>query len=516
MDYRKNYIKIYFWQIISVLLGFAALFVVVPYISSNKIIYGIYSVCTSLTIFFSYADLGFLSSGVKYAAECYVRGEHKEEIKIIGFTSFIMVSVFAVLALGIIVLGLFPKLLIPELIDGSEQMQIARWLLFTLAISCPILIGQRLLNLIFTIRVEDYKFQRFNIIGNIVRILSVFFFFGGGRYMIVEYYIFYQLVNLSIVAIALLYARNHYGYGLKDYIGAFRFDKEVFDKVKNLTGASLIMMISSIIYYELDQVVISNFLGIEAVATYAAALSVLQLVRTFTSIVYSPYTSRYNHFVGLKDYAGLTHFVKKMIIMFAPVLIIPILTLSLTARPFVISWVGNQYIESSVLVSFLVLSFVYNFLRDPVSQYFVATERNRVLIKYNLIMPIIFWVGVVLLISSLQTKAFAIMKFIAPAVSTTAYWIIASRDFKNRGFTFISLGQLLIIVLPILFFVFLFSWLLSHWMIEENTKRALLINILLMASIAIMSFIAIVPFNHELRFEVKNFYKRVKEKLLSK
>ncbi len=157
MNYRKNYFKIYFWQIISVLLGFAALFVVVPYISSNKTIYGIYSVCTSLTIFFAYADLGFLSSGVKYAAEYYIKGQHKEEMRIIGFTSFIMVTVFAILAISIIVLGFFPELLIPELEKGSDPMQIARWLLFTLAFSCPIMIGQRLLSLIFTIRVEDYK-----------------------------------------------------------------------------------------------------------------------------------------------------------------------------------------------------------------------------------------------------------------------------------------------------------------------------------------------------------------------
>ena len=316
MDYRKNFIKIYFWQVISVLLGFAALFVVVPYISSNKIIYGIYSVCTSLTIFFAYADLGFLSSGNKYAAEYYVKGEHQEEIKIVGFTSFIMVSVFAVLALGVIVLGLFPKLLIPELVNGSEQMRIARWLLFVLAISCPILILQRLLNLIFTIRVEDFKFQRMNVIGNVIRILSVIFFFGNGRYLIVEYYVFYQLVNLSVVLTALLYVRSHYGYALRDLVGAFRFDKTIFDKVKGLTGASLVITISSIIYYELDQVVISNVLGIEAVAMYAVALSALQLVRTFCSVVYSPYTSRYNHFIGLKDYQGLTHFVKKMIILF--------------------------------------------------------------------------------------------------------------------------------------------------------------------------------------------------------
>lgn len=516
MDYRKNYIKIYFWQIISVLLGFAALFVVVPYISSNKIIYGIYSVCTSLTIFFAYADLGFLSSGVKYAAEYYVRGEHKEEVKIIGFTSFIMVSVFAVLALGIIVLGFFPKLLIPELIDGSGQMQIARWLLFTLAISCPIIIGQRLLNLIFTIRVEDYKFQRFNIIGNIIRILSVFFFFGGGRYMIVEYYIFYQLVNLSIVAIALLYARNHYGYGLREFIRAFRFNKEVFDKVKKLTGASLIMMVSSIVYYEFDQVVISNVLGIEAVATYAAALSVLQLVRTFTSIVYSPYTSRYNHFVGLGDYGGLTRFVKKMIIMFAPILIVPILTLSLTAAPFVVSWIGGQYQESGILVSFLVLSFIYNFFRDPINQYFVSTERNSILIKYNILTPIVFWAGVIIMMPLIRTVAFAVMKFVAPAVSAIAYWIIATKDFKKRGYSFIRLRQLILTLIPLLIIVFSFSWLFNHWMMEEHTKQALLINILMMVCCAVLSFVVSIPFNRELKPEFVRYSSKLKNKFIKK
>ena len=140
---------------------------------------------------------------------------------------------------------------------------------------------------------------------------------------------FYQVVTLAVVLSALLYARKNYGYGLKDFFKAFHFDKEIFDKVKGLTGASLIMMLSSVIYYELDQIVISNVIGIEAVAVYAAALSVLQLVRSFNSIVFSPYPSRYNHFAGLKDYAGLTHFVKKMIVMFAPILIVPILSVSL-------------------------------------------------------------------------------------------------------------------------------------------------------------------------------------------
>lgn len=509
MDYRKNYFKTYIWQVVSVLLGFAALFVVVPYISSNKIIYGIYSVCTSLTIFFSYADLGFLSSGVKYAAESYIRGEHKEEVRIIGFTSFVMVSVFAALAIGVIILGFIPKLLIPELIDGSEQMNIARWLLFTLAFSCPVIIGQRVLNLIFTIRVEDYIFQRMTIIGNVIRILSVFYFFSGGRYLIVEYYIFYQIVNLAVVLMAFLYAQTHYGYGLRDFLSSFRFDSAIFNKVKSLTGASLIMMISSIIYYELDQVVISNVIGIEAVATYAAALSVLQLVRTFTSIVYSPYTSRYNHFVGLNDFEGLTHFVNKMIILFSPILIIPIMVLSLSSVPFVISWVGEQYRESSVLVTFLVLCFVYNFISNPINQYFVATEKVNVLIKFNLLTPIVFWLGVVVMVSSIGTRSFAIMKFVAPLFSVVAYWIIATKDFKERGCLFLSIKTLLKTVIPTIIIVFVFSLLFNQWMIEEYSKYALLINILLMIATVFCSIIVSIPFNNELKKEIA-YYLKVK------
>lgn len=507
MDYRKNYINIYIWQTISVLLGFAALFIVIPYISSNKIIYGVYSVCTSLTIFFSYADLGFLSSGVKYAAEYYVKGEHKEEIKIIGFTSFIMVSVFAILALGIFILGLFPKILIPELIDGSEQMHVARWLLFTLAISCPIIIGQRLMGLVYTIRVEDYKFQRINIAGNLIRILSVFFFFGGGRYMIVEYYIFYQFINLMVVIVALFYARRKYSYGFRDLIKAFHFDKQVFDKVKGLTGASLIIMLTSAVYYELDQVVISNIIGLEAVAIYAAALSVLQLVRTFCGIVYAPFISRYNHFVGLQDYSGLTHFVKKMIILFAPILIVPILTLSLNATPFVISWVGEQYRESSILVSFLVLCFIFNFIKEPINQFLIATERNRVLIRYSILTPVIYWIGIALLVSSLSTKAFAIMKFAAPLAALIAYWLIAKKEFEKRGFEFLDIISLLKTVIPTVAAVFLTSWFFNTWMVEDHTKIALLTNCLLMGAAVLVGVGLSLPFNKEMRMEAGRYLK---------
>lgn len=505
-NYRQKYLKIYFWQILSVLLGFCSLFIVVPYLSSNKIIFGIYSVCTSLTIFFSYADLGFLSAGTKYAAEYYVQDKRHEEIRIIGFTAFIMVSVFSILALGIVVLGCFPNLLIPELVAGTEMYCISRALLLILAFSCPIIIGQRILGLIFTIRVEDYKYQRFVIIGNIVRILSVFMFFGNGRYLIVEYFFFYQLVNLVIVFVGLLYSRK-YGYKIQDLIHAFKYDKVVFDKMKRLSGTALISSLSMIIYYELDQIVISHILGVESVAVYGAAMSVLTLVRTFNSIVYSPYASRYNHFVGLKDYDGLNKFVNKMIIMFAPVLAIPIFTLALLAKPFVVSWIGPNYVDASLLVTFLVLSFYPNFVKDPLSSYLVAMEKNRILVRFNLLMPIAYWCGILLTINTLGLLTFSVFKFVVPFIPTIGYWCIAKREIKMWGGDLVSFLSVLKAVLPSMVIVFGISTLVSPYMCFVKNSWALSTNILLMSVCVVCGFLVSIPFNKYYKTEIKRIIK---------
>ncbi|MFA4979141.1 MAG: hypothetical protein WC589_16620, partial [Sphingobacterium sp.] len=58
-SYTINYIKIYLWQGVSVVLNFLSMFVVIPFLSSNPQLYGVYTICISTSIFLAYADLGF-------------------------------------------------------------------------------------------------------------------------------------------------------------------------------------------------------------------------------------------------------------------------------------------------------------------------------------------------------------------------------------------------------------------------------------------------------------------------
>ena len=116
----------------------------------------------------------------------------------------------------------------------------------------------------------------------------------------------------------------------------------------------------------------------------------------------------------------------------------------------------------------------------------------------------------------MSTKAFAIMKFVAPIVNVVAYWIIATKDFEKKGFKFVGIGEMLKTVLPTILIVIVISWVFSHWMIEEHTKKALLINILLMGSSVVVSMALAVPFNKEMREEVVRYYDKLKNRLNNK
>ena len=153
-SFTKNYIKIYFWQVISLLLGLASVFVVVPFLSKEPAIYGIYTICISVVIFLSYADLGFVGAGQKYAAECYARGERGEELKIIGFSGFILL-VFSILCSFLFAwLSFKPELLVSN-IKTEEQKVIASELFLILTFAAPFIASIRILQMLYAIRCQD-------------------------------------------------------------------------------------------------------------------------------------------------------------------------------------------------------------------------------------------------------------------------------------------------------------------------------------------------------------------------
>jgi hypothetical protein len=167
---------------------------VIPKIGADKNIYGIYSFCISLTIFFQYADIGFLDAGQKFASDFYAQKDLKNEIKIFSFIYFIMFIGVVVFSLFLFAIIINPNYFINNI--TSDNAHLLRSLLIVLIIFSPTVVLQRFCQSVFSIRIEDYVYHSIDLFFNILKISSAFYFFQSNKNDLLSYFIFIQLMNL--------------------------------------------------------------------------------------------------------------------------------------------------------------------------------------------------------------------------------------------------------------------------------------------------------------------------------
>jgi O-antigen/teichoic acid export membrane protein len=425
----NNFIKIYFWQVLSILFNFAAVFVITPFISSNQSLYGIYAVVTSAYIFISYADFGFLGAAMKYAAESFARKDQESEIKVIGFAAMVFLLFIVLYGLGILGISISPSILVNSITTPSE-ISTARSLLLILAIFCPVFVLQRILQVIFGVRLQDYKFQRILIVSNLVKVCSVFFFFGGGKYLITEYFLFSQLCTLGAVITGFLVAKKYLSYDLRLLLRSIRLTREQYLKTKKLAYTSLFLTLSWILYYELDTFVIVKFLGPKAVAIFSIALTLMTYFRTVFGVFFSPFIAKFNHFVGLHDENGLKQYFTKVLIIFIPMTVFPVIGVVITTQNFIFTWVGSAYSSSIGIAQVMLCCYLFSFISYPTGILIIANERVKALYFTSALQPFIYWIGIGLTYSFLKLEAFAYFKFIAFFIETIVYVIFILQFFK--------------------------------------------------------------------------------------
>ena len=400
-------------------MGFVAMFIVTPFLSNDPSIYGIYSICLSASIFFTYADLGFLGAAQKYAAEHFARNERVDEYGVIGFSGFLLLCLVAVSSLVIGFLALNPGILIKGI--RAEERGIASSLLAILALSSPVMVLQRVVQIVFSIRLEDFRIQRVNVVGNLAKILSTFLFFGNGKYLIVEYFLFVQIVNVLAVSFSVILAKRKFHYDLRLFTRSFKFSQEQFRKTRKLAFSNLFLTVSWILYYECDSMVIGKVFGAAEAAIFAIGLSLLNLFRSVLGSLYSPFLSRFNHMRAQGDLEGLKRTYLKVMVLTAPIVLWTIATLELLMRPFIFTWVGSSYEPSIGIARLLVMSNVFAFISYPAGALLYAQERVRIMNIAGGLMPLLYWGGISLTYGIWGLESFGLFKFLTFTISAMIY-----------------------------------------------------------------------------------------------
>lgn len=411
------------------------------------VVYGIYTVCISLTIFLSYADLGFLMAGEKFAAESYSRNDSESERAFIGTSVFIYMVVCLFIIVGVLICAWDPSLLIRDIKIGDYQYDIAQKLLLILALSIPFTFVYKYINLVYKIRLESYKIQRLSIIGSLIVILSVPFVFFNNKYDIIGYYIFSQVITISVSIYYLIKCKEN-GYTLGLIIKSLRYNKANFLTMKGLALSGFVSCICWLLCYEMDMILISTILGAQMVALYAIGRSLNNMLRSVFAIIYSPYSVRFNYFVGENDSKGLKDFFYVLIRLFCYFTVIPILVFIFYTEPFVVSWVGNGYIGSVIAVQLLVICFLPNFISSPANYVVIALNKFKGIVIASVLQLLFFYLCVFSLIWNYDINSVALAKCLVNYVAAVYYLILVLNLFKDSFWAFIRKIRLLNMIIP--------------------------------------------------------------------
>lgn len=436
-SYTTKYLKGYAAELLSIILGIVSLFVVVPFISSNKEIYGVYSLCISTWVFLSYADLGFLGAAIKYAAEFFQLKEKKSEAEVLAFGAFVLFLVACLISLFYVLLSFNPEIIIKG-INDSPYLGTAKQMFVWMAVFSPFIAIQRLADSIFSVRVERYICQFVNITGSLIKILSVFYFFSGGRYEVIYYFVFIQSVSLLCSLINIFIAHKRYDYNLKHLIQSFRWNKRCFSNTKDLALSSFAMSLSWILYYEMDQIVIARFYGASQVAIFAIAFAILNYIRMFMGGLFSPFNARFAHFRAENNIAGLKDFFIQVVNITMPIVVCPLLALCFFADSFVVAWSGPQYLDAVPITILFVLLNIFSFLSYPTNSMVTVFEKVKTLKIMAITLPIIYWGGIIMMPQDWSILSFGVMKVFVFWLLIPIYSVISFRILNINWKSFIA------------------------------------------------------------------------------
>ncbi|MGV8878719.1 MAG: hypothetical protein ACOH2A_06775 [Sphingobacteriaceae bacterium] len=448
--FKKQYFSILFWKSLVYVMGVFSLLIITPHLTSKPKVFGIYAFCSSIIIFFSYADLGFITAARKFAAEYIAKKQLKQEIAVTAFSGLIFLLFSVPISLIILYFSFHPEILIKDLVNNQEK-DIASSLLLILSCSFPILILQRVVQVIYSVRLADYYVFRLEIFSILFKIGSIYYFFNHGRYQIVEYFLFCNILNLINLLILCFFASKKFDYDFLFFAKSLRYRKSVYDKVSRLAFNSLFVSLAWLLFYEIDLLIVTSLAGALAGAQYAIAYNVANILRNLLGTIYYPFTVKFNHlYINNKEQLKTTFYT---ILKLGSYLFIPGLTiLAVFSKPLILSWVGPNFFSSVIILQLLVASYLFYPLNTPIAAIITTKLNIRVLYINSIIMVVIQYFGLWIFHKSGNTgMLLSALKVLCVGISTLILLKVSLSYLKVSIRVFISRVLFLPIALSLLF-----------------------------------------------------------------
>lgn len=483
----------------SVITGFLSVVIVVPHLSIQQELFGIYTFCMSFVLYLSYADMGFLSAGQKFAGEEFAKGNKDKEIGITGFTLALLICLFIPFSMFMLYLSSNTEVLFGDI--AKSNITIASNLFLIMGILLPVQVClQRLVDFILVIRLKDYIHLRIDVVFNLVKIFSVYFFFREDQYLIVEYFFFITFMTIFGSCIAIYFTSVKVKYSFSQLLRSIRLKKEYFQLSKELALSSFILTVAFILYYEMDLLIIGWLFSMQDVALYAIGFTFLNFMRTLWNILYSPISQRINHYSASSSNVEISQILSKMVEYTLPLYSILTLSLVLFAEPIILFWVGKEYYPSISIFQILMISMFFAVISRPASYYFIARLKYKFMYAQALVSIGVFYTFIFFLKDDFGIESLAIAKVMVAIV----LGLIAIKGiFKTVPFYNILKKVLIpLIVIGVAFYIYL-PYIVNNIFPSPQKDIASLAEFLVFLSVSIfLSYVLIIISNNSRRQEI--------------
>lgn len=391
MNSTSQILKIYFYRVLSMLVGFGSMLIVLPLLASDLNKYAIYTITMSLCIFLTYGDFGFLAACQKYCAEAVGRNSVSDESKYLGFTVSMIMVVFSVFALIMALASRYPEIFIPGL--DKENSRLASQMFLATGLMMPIqVIGQRVIFLILSARLKDYLFSRVDMLVNLLKIVIAPLFLLESEFLLLEYFIVTILLSMSSCLIGFFIIRKSKIFPLFEIYKNLGWSGEIFLEIRHLAFTTMFSTICWIMYYELDLLIAAQFFSIKEVAFYALAFTFLNFLRSLWVMGFAPFLPLMNIRFGTGDISGCKNISSSLILFTNPLFIIVALFLGKHMEQIIIYWVGLDFIQSAEIVGSLVCGIALVGFTNVAAHYMTTFKLYRTIIIFGFF-PIILYYG---------------------------------------------------------------------------------------------------------------------------
>ena len=343
-------------------ISLALLLVVMPYAIRvlGKEVYGIWALAALVTSYAQLSDFGIAECVVKYAAEYRVRQDS------IAINRLVNTVVATYLVLTVVVGGLLwlvlpyiarEILLIPATLQGEAI------LIFRLAVGIFFvsMVTGVFASLIVATQQMGYA-ATVNIVSACLGALGAIVFLSQG------FGLRGLIMTNAVVALVAAVLNVWFAYRLLPdlRLNPLRWaDKQMLRHILGYSWKTQTSNLAQLLIFQLDRILLSRYLGLEAVTFYEVGCNIAMYARTFVMTLFSPMIPAASALHAEHDQGVLAGLYRRSF-KFAALIAIPCCLLVVgLAHPFIHVWMGEGFALSAVTLQLLLPIYLLNILTSP-------------------------------------------------------------------------------------------------------------------------------------------------------